>query len=410
MARECEDWLNSYIRLTDIHEPPELFRRWVGIGVIAAAMQRKCYLPWGEDLTIYPNLFVVLTAPPGKARKTLAIRQGRRFLRDDMLGVKIAPDKTSPEQLLKDLANSIQTSTAADKKINTHCSLTVFSGELTVFLGNNNLQFLTELTDLYDCADNWEYRTKHMGTDKVYGVWLNLIGGTTPKLIQTSLPLEALGGGLTSRVIFVYADRKGKTAPLPFETPELSTLRLNLERDLVEISAISGQYKVSEKLLKTYHDWYLAFDNGEIKPSFYDERFDYYFERKPTTARKLALILAASSRNELIVNEGDFLRALSLLDEVEGPMARALSGVGRSNYAEMLPRVMREVFSRKECTYDYLMRKFRQDLTKQDLDNLLITMEKMKYCDYIETSGKIRFNPEFDKLSAEDNVQPTNDS
>ena len=92
-----------------------------------------------------------------------------------------------------------------------HCSMTIFSKELTVFIGYKNSQFLADLTDLYDCADIWAYRTKNSGEYEVTGAWLNLLAATTPEQIQAALPAEAIGGGFASRVLFIYADKRGRT-------------------------------------------------------------------------------------------------------------------------------------------------------------------------------------------------------
>ena len=69
--------------------------------------------------------------------------------------------------------------------------------------------------------DQWKYQTKGAGTsDYIDNVWVNILGGTTPGLLQSTIPVDAIGSGLTSRMVFVYADKKGKVIPTPFTTPE----------------------------------------------------------------------------------------------------------------------------------------------------------------------------------------------
>jgi hypothetical protein len=396
MARQAGDWLDSYIRLTDNSEPPVLFRKWIGVSVIAAVMQRKCFLEWGDDITDFPNFYIILTSPPGRARKGIAMRQGKKFLKDKRaLSIRIAPDRTTPESLIKDLSEAGQPAKYLDngkEKIFSHNSMTVFSSELTVFLGHQNDVFLNDLTDLYDSGDEWIYRTKNMGEFIVNGVWLNLVGATTPKLIQTSLPLQAIGGGLTSRMIFIFSDAKPEKKATPFATPADRALRLKLQQDLLDISQICGPYKTTTEFIEAYSLWY----EGEgSKPTFDDDRFEYYFERKQTTLRKLSLVMAASRRDERVLEEGDFYRALEWLEDAEVPMRGALRGVGRIPTAELLMRVSREILLRKETTLSWLTKKFEFDATPKDMSDVLLTLEIQKFCSVYEGSGKIVFNPNF---------------
>ena len=162
-------------------EPPTQFREWAAIATVAAALQRKCVLQWGELERFYPNLYVVLIGPSG-SRKGTAMRPALELLQE--LGIKMASEAITREALIRELkqANANQ----PDLKTGTmhlHASLTIFSPELTVFLGYQNKQLMSDLTDWYDCRDRWTYRTKGAGVDEIIGVWINLFGGTTPELI-----------------------------------------------------------------------------------------------------------------------------------------------------------------------------------------------------------------------------------
>ena len=73
------NWLDSYLRLMENTEPARLFDKWVGYSVIASALRRKVSLQLGR-LVYYPNIYVVLVAESGVARKTQAIKYGVNFL------------------------------------------------------------------------------------------------------------------------------------------------------------------------------------------------------------------------------------------------------------------------------------------------------------------------------------------
>ena len=245
MTRHLNDWLDSYLHFTEETEPCELYRTWVGISVIAAALQRKCYLRWGSQ-TWYPNLYIVLTGPPGEPRKGTAMASGYSVLRS--LNLRLTADRLSPEQFIKELSGSQVTTQFDSGRFMNHCSLTIFSKELTVFIGYKNSQFLADLTDLYDCGDPWTYRTKGSGHFEVTGAWVNMLAATTPEQLQAALPVEAIAGGFASRVLFIYADKRGKTVPMPLEDEELKE---KLIADLEQISLLAGSFRCHTRI-RTY--------------------------------------------------------------------------------------------------------------------------------------------------------------
>ena len=163
-------------------------------------------MQWGT-ISFYPNMYVVLVGPSGKCRKGTAMSQGYDFLKE--MGTKMAAESTTREALIQALQQSNDTQVdPVTNKMYLHASLTIYSQELTVFLGYNNVALMSDLTDWYDCRSSWTYRTKHQGTDEIIGVYVNLIGATTPELLQTALPRDAIGGGLTARMIFVFETKK----------------------------------------------------------------------------------------------------------------------------------------------------------------------------------------------------------
>ena len=372
--RILPDWIDAYLEYTENSEPARSYRLWTAISCIAACLQRKCRLPWGS-LTFYPNFYVVLVGPSGKARKGTAMGPGQKLLRN--LGINMVAEAITREALIRELANAkdstIDPSTGVTKL---HCSLTVFSKELTVFLGYQNQQLMSDLTDWYDCDDNWTYRTKTQGTDKVEGVWVNLIGATTPSLIATAMPLDAIGGGLTSRIIFVYEPRKGKTVAVPMWTSRERELEVQLERDLEQIYMLQGDFTTTADFLDVWVPWYTAADENH---PFDDDRFAGYFERRGNHALKLAVILSASRSNSMIVTGDDLSKALDILDMTERKMPAAVSGAGKSSQAETLIRVWTELGMNGEMTMTDLMRRFYRDASKFEMEGIISTMISMGY-------------------------------
>ncbi len=374
--RLAGDWIDSFLLMTDESEPPLIYKEWVAISVIAGCLQRKCYIDWG-DATLYPNMYIVLVGPAGRCRKGTAMMPGLRFLKD--MGIKLAAESMTRQALIKELKNSsTMTMDPLSGKSSYHSSLTIYSEELTVFLGYNNLELISDMTNWFDCRDTWTYRTKNMGSDEIIGVYVNMIGATTPELIQVALPRDAVGGGLTSRIIFVYAEKKDKIVPAPFVSEEIKQLREALKIDLERICMLSGQFKLTNDCMDRYIDWYVREEQAQRYAK--DPFMSKYAERRSTHLRKLSAIMCASRTDSMIVEKQDFEKALRLLDKTEKKMGMTFGGVGRNPTADITSRVMASLAIAGEITFDALMNQYYHDADKKTMQGILATLESMKYC------------------------------
>ena len=342
-------------------------------------------------------MYVVLVGPSGN-RKGTAMGPGMKFLRE--MGIKVAAESITREALIRELKQS--NDTQVDIKTGDmffHASLTIYSQELTVFLGYNNQALMSDLTDWYDCRDAWTYRTKNMGTDEIIGVWVNLIGATTPELLQTTLPRDAIGGGLTSRIIFVYERNRSKITPADFQTKEELELQKVLLADLERICTMSGEFKCTEEFIELYTNWYLEY-SGE-PPLFTDYSFSGYLARRPTHLRKICMLLSASRSNEKVLTGDDFKRALGILELTEKNMKYTFSGVGRLNTADIMERVMATVANAKEIEYGQLLRLFVRDADKDLMDKMVETMFSIKFAKPDYSQGKKIIYCDKEKLFAD---------
>jgi hypothetical protein len=316
------------------------------------------------------------------------------FLED--LNIKLAAEAITREALIRELKNA----NANDPNLQTgkmffHSSLTIFSPELTVFLGFRNEQLMSDLTDWYDCRNKWTYRTKNMGTDEIIGVYVNLFGATTPDLLREDMSLKAIGGGLTSRMIFVYAETKGKLVPAPFlsnaevglrEHAEVG-LREQLRIDLERIHMLQGKFGVTEEFLDRWTEWYVHTENN---PPFKDKRFSGYISRRPNHVMKLSMILNASRSDKMIVEVQDLDRAIKVLEATEIDMTQTFSGVGKYSHADTLTQVMNEIGVRNETgiSQEELTYLFRNDANRMILKEIIETLDQMGWIDVITKDGK----------------------
>jgi len=367
-------------------EPPPLFRKWCAISTIAAAMQRKVRVDWGSDLIMYPNMYIILVGPSATGKGT-AMNSALNIIKE-VPAIKMSAQATSLQALIRRLKETNLT----DIDIGTgnqqyHSSMTIFSKEFTVFLGYHNRELMASLCDWYDCDSRWSYETISRKKEEIIGVWVNLLGGTTPDSIQSSLPIESIGGGLTSRIIFVVAEKKGQLVVLPTQTPEEVELQLLLIHDLERISMLSGGFKWTENFASSWSDWcYYAEDH----PPFYDPKFDGYMGRRRSHVMKLSMILSVShGRHGLVLTKDDFDEAVKLIEEVEIKMPLVFKGVGKSDSASSLHKAVAFIENSKtsEIPFYQFARYFSNDMDKVMMDRVIGTLESMKVIKFLHKPG-----------------------
>ena len=377
--RELNDWVDSYVQYTFNSESPTSYHRWSALCLIGAALQRKVYLRWGFEF-IYPNLYVVLVGPAGRARKGVALGIAKSMLLN-IPGVSVAPEASSREALILAMKRGLQNyEDPTSGKVKVHCSIAAFSEELSVLLGQGDIKFLANLTDWYDSKDVWSYETIGRGRDALEGVCLTLLGATAPEWIQSMLPQEAIGGGFTSRVIFIVEERKGKTVPKHHLTAEEFELQDALARDLERISQLKGTFRFTDRGEDAYTSWYTEQDrllNSGVA-AVEDSRFAAYCERRATHLRKLMMILSASRGDDLLINELDFARANKYLLDAEIKMGWTFGGLGRARNSDVTEKVLNFIKQVKITTRSSLMSKFYRDVDSSTMMEIERIGEDMK--------------------------------
>jgi hypothetical protein len=266
-----------------------------------------------------------------------------------------------------------------DGKIKFHCAVTAFSEELSVFLGQGDIAYLSNLTDWYDSKDDWEYETISRGKDSLQGLCLNLMGGTAPDWIQSMIPHEALGGGFTSRIIFIVEEAKKKLVPEYTISPEEEALAEVLQRDLERISQLAGEMKFDEEGKALYINWYIEQDTALSagRPVISDPRFAGYCERRATHIQKLMMICSASRGDDLTITAADYHKALALLTEAEMNMPKTFGGLGKSRISFESDAIINYIQKMGTTTRKLMLQKFYRDIDPQSLSNIEMLMQQM---------------------------------
>lgn len=376
--RRLKNWLTSYAEYTHDTEPPRQFHRWTGLSAISAALRKKVWFKFGR-LRIHPNLYVVLVSEPGIARKTQAISYEEEIVSEVSVIVTSA-DAITPQAMLEDLEMAKTEEIIPNGTVLTHNSLSIVSGEFESFLGQkrDNTKMLVLLTDLYDCKIRpYRYRTKGAGSNIIASPFLSLLAGTTPESLASALPSSAIGGGLTSRILFIWADKKERKVDVPETSPELKELKKHLIYDLTTISRITGAYTYTPESREWWRTWYNNYEELDPNRLCKDPVFRGWYSRKPTLVLKVATLLAAAKSDILKVGVLEFDEALATVEGNERGMQRAFAAVGRSEVTPDVALVLQIIQRHRVISEKQLMSLVWRDIDSVKFDVVIGTCIKI---------------------------------
>lgn len=371
MSRQLSDWLEYYLQYAENSESPTLYHLWSGIMAISSALRRKCFCNWGLRGYVYPNFYVCLVGPPG-GRKGTAMKIAKPMVQK--LKIPIGADSLGSAQALYaeliEAEDNFLTVSGLQKR---HKSVSIWSEEFQVYLSDRDPTLIGSLTDLFDCADVWKYRTKSRGIENVSNCFLNIIGAITPSLLQTKLSSDAVGGGLISRIIFVVGYGPIKKIALQLLSPEEKKLREKLENDLQQIAQLSGPFKLKTPFLKTYAKWYES-EAAEIGVDH--DKFMGYNSRRALHINKLCMIVCASESDDMVLLPHHFDKALAILEATEAEMPNAFQGFGLGEHANKWAKILSWIESKDSFTRNEVITKFQFDCLPYELDGFLQLAEQ----------------------------------
>lgn len=341
MVRHFDDWLKAYTHFTDTSEAPASMHFWTGVSTIAGAVRRRIWID-ERIFQITPNFYIILVAPPGVATKSTTIRIGQDLLRE-IPGVHFGPQEMSWQSIMDAFEDAVEHLELSPTKTVPMSCLTFGVTELGTFLKTDDAGFMNFITGIWDGQQEpWDRRTRKDGVMMIKNPWVNLIAATTPSWLKTSFPESMVGGGLTSRILFVYAEKKRRLIAYPSDVAldeDYGEFRKKLIEDLVRISLLKGEYKLSGAAKSWGRDWYekLWTDRPEHMAS---ERYSVYIARKQTHLHKLAMVLTAA-RSDLPVIEKEALEHSDIiLRGVENDMAKVFESIGLADSAIKLNTIL----------------------------------------------------------------------
>lgn len=369
-------FLQDYATLSKNTEIPRIFTFWCGVAGISAALGRRVWIDMGH-WSIYPNFYILLVASSGKCRKSTAIGIIENLLRSLEPPINIIAQKITPEALFTGLPTKSSNPRRLLEKLSEGI---IIADEMATLINRKSLESGLDamLISLFDCKDVFEYRTRGRGLERLDNTCLSLLCGSTVNKIKDAFPPSAIGSGLTSRFIFVGADRVKKPVSDPRLSEDMRNLGENVLRQLQAMTLIEGRMVFTKKSFKLQDEIYQKY--------WYHNKFDLnpdlsgYASRRHNYILKLAMIFSIAESNELKMKAKHLKWAEAILKETEEKMPEILIQISASEKGSIQMRIQNLiVLSGKEgIDYHKLLGKVMHQVSTVEFQGIMATLTQSK--------------------------------
>ncbi len=394
-----KDFLKAYMEYSAHSEAPDKFHFWTGISVLAGALRRRVWIDMGY-FQWTPNFYIVFVAPPGIVSKSTTASIGMNLLRQ-IPSITFGPDAVTWQSLVQSLGESTETVEIVDTETgeilhHAMSAITIVSSEFGTFLNPADREMVDVLVSLWDGQlGTWKKATKTQGDDTIENPWINIVACTTPAWIAGNFPEYMIGGGFTSRTVFVYAEEKRRLVPYPADVlpPNFKTMEKELVHDLEIIATdCKGEYKLTPEAKAWGEEWYER--HYAAKPAHLDnERFGGYLARKQTHIHKLSMVLAASQSSDLHIEKEHLITADAVTTVLEYDMPKVFANIGTTDITRAITEVINYVRGKGKISAQELYQNFVNRIPFSDFEEVIKSCLNAGYIIQKSDGKQIIFTP-----------------
>lgn len=376
--RNFPDWIAAYLDYTKFSEAPTKFHFWTAVSVIAGALRRRVWIDQGYFQWI-PNFYIVFVSPPGIVSKSTTADIGMSLLRA-VPGVKFGPNSLTWQSLTKNLGESTEGIEMPDGEIYPMSAITIVAGELGSLLNFEDREMIDVFVDLWDGRKGlWHRQTKMSGEDKIQNPFVNIIGCTTPAWVKRNFDRYLLGGGFTSRTIFVYGSEKRQLEAYPGDRianlgPDFEATKLKLIQDLEQIAQMLGNFSLTPAAKEWGRAWYAKHYDRYKSTDPNDEGMTSFLARKQTQMHKLGMVLSAAKRSNMLIDEKDLEFADKILDSVEHDLPEVFGRIAERDEVQDAVAIVQILAVRKRVERSALYRMVFNRMSSHQFDLAVMSL------------------------------------
>jgi Protein of unknown function (DUF3987) len=272
--------------------------------------------------------------------------------------------------------------------------LTCALSELGTFLKPQDTSLIDLLVDLWDGQVRpWRHKTRTTGEVNISNPWMNIIGCVTPAWLRENFPTYLIEGGLTSRIVFVYADRKRQLVAYPadiIDSEKFRTYTDALVNDLRDIAQLQGEYHLREDAKEWGRIWYAKHWSQQANATISD-RYSGYLARKQTHIHKLAMIISAAQSNSMLIVPEDLMAAERMLKVHEQHLETVFETIGVQDTGRQVREVLAVIRAAQTITSQQLMQIVSDRMNSSQLDEVIRTLTRSGDVQIATVEGKLAY-------------------
>jgi len=318
MARQLRNFIDGFTRYMADKGSPDLYIKWSAIFAISAVLERKAWITTAKGV-LYPNQYIILVggAGIGKSICTRVVFDLIDTVRRSGGVFHIAPTSVTKASLIDalDAAERSIIRPMATPPVVSFNSLTIIPNEFGVFLPSWEGDFMSTLTDLWDCGRYAETRRTKAINIEIPNTQLNMFSATTPAHLTNLLPEGAWEQGFMSRVLLVFSGEMKHTHVFT-QLHHDDALWKEMAHDIKAIYSLFGEFTVSQDAQEAINAW--AKSGGAPAPDH--PKLVSYCARRIAHVLKLCIIASAADSDDQIITLEHFAEALDWLVELENFM------------------------------------------------------------------------------------------
>lgn len=327
MSRQFPNFLEAFQEYSNNGFTPPQFNTWGCLSIIAGALERRVWLPWSDSYSFYPNIYVLLVSMPGDG-KSVALNNAVGLLQEvnrRTSSLNIMPNQVTEAKFIELMSHG---RTFTDRHTGKEMLILQNAGYYFASEASNSLKnvfgdFLSCLTDFYDCPNTWERATKKDGKKiALKNVCMNLIAGSTFDYLGKLVNDENIMGGFASRLIYVVSKNKevvdqefqmgGQTVA---EIEERRVYREALLSDLTAISKLVGPMRAEPAFGAAWREWYMPYEKK--RRQLQSEKAQSLLARTNTNVLKVAMLLSVAESDECILKLHHWEKALEWVTAIQ---------------------------------------------------------------------------------------------
>lgn len=375
-----EGWLKNYLIYTKVNEAPDSFHLFSAMAVLGHMMGRRAVMENGL-VRLYAPLSFFLLSPAGQGRRSTAIRTATEIGRE--ANGTILKDRLTPEGLLDWLRNYNETLVVAD--------------EAATLL--NKVEYMQQmpqiLCTLMDCPEEFTMKLKQEYI-KITRPTVNVILGCAPDWFETTLPKSAVGGGLMSRMITVWEEKKKASIPFPSDIvgqEQQDSMRGALVRKLVDISENGrGRYHYTDKAKETFEEFY-RWNDEQLEQA--GDKMAAFISRRADHVHRISMVLNCSMERGLEIQEDVLEIALELLRYLDPGIREAYRSAGVERPGQIQSKIMAVIRKKGgEASKSDILKSLSGNASKREIDEAirwLIEEDAIEWKQLPSSSGNWRY-------------------